>query len=317
MTAPSQHGGPTRYRVSSLGSLDDSHSTRVAHFGVLGNSGCQVKIKQHDGNIVITKSALDVRYNQRLKLQVEKQRAFGAANTLPFIRVPRIIAEFEQQGLYGVEMEYVNFHDSLAFFSAASPASVDRVASMLFDYVDRQITSAEMLELPIAILRDKVGSVVRALDSAGSHDIYRPSVTKVMRAIDARHTVQIPVGSCHGDLTFSNILIAPDAGAVALLDFLDSYIESPAIDIAKLRQDTRFHWTLLMSDKISDQIRFKQVMQYFDQRICDRYSTAVWYRSNIDLILGVNMLRIAPYARTPAVQQFLVSCIDALRFTDD
>ena len=56
------------------------------------------------------------------------------------------------------------------------------------------------------------------------------------RVFDALSDMLIPVGTCHGDLTFSNILF--NGNNYYLIDFLDSFIESPLLDIVKLRQDT-------------------------------------------------------------------------------
>jgi hypothetical protein len=241
----------------------------------------------------------------------------AASNALPYVRIPRVLLEVEEQGLFRAEMEYVYFHNSIDFFSAASRPAVDKVISMVLDYVDSEIAAARVVQIPIDVFRDKFDSIVRVLNLESAHHIFRASVEKIGHALDARTGVEIPMGRCHGDLTFSNIMIAADASAIALIDFLDSFIESPVIDIAKLRQDTLFHWTLLMGEKIEDRSRFRQIMQYLDRQIAKRYTTEVWYKNNIELILGMNMLRICPYAKTAAVQQFIVKCIESLRFTDD
>ena len=46
----------------------------------------------------------------------------------------------------------------------------------------------------------------------------------------------IPIGPCHGDLTLSNIIISR-SGAINLIDFLPTFIESPLWDIVKIYQD--------------------------------------------------------------------------------
>ena len=65
--------------------------------------------------------------------------------------------------------------------------------------------------------------------------------------------ISIPIGFCHGDLTFSNIMFALDDNQVGLIDFLDSFIETPLIDLVKLRQDTHFHWTITRYPHLHDQ----------------------------------------------------------------
>jgi aminoglycoside/choline kinase family phosphotransferase len=58
----------------------------------------------------------------------------------------------------------------------------------------------------------------------------------------------LPVGTCHGDFTFSNILFGDNK--IYLLDFLDSFIESPLIDIVKIRQDTCFKWSVMLEKEM-------------------------------------------------------------------
>ena len=54
--------------------------------------------------------------------------------------------------------------------------------------------------------------------------------------------ITVSVGFCHGDLTFSNLLVNAKSRRIALFDFLDSFVESPLQDLAKLRQDTAYFW---------------------------------------------------------------------------
>jgi hypothetical protein len=295
----------------------NAHPSRQAEISVHGNSGCRVRIADMGGRVVVAKSALDRRYSERLKKQVEKQQLCRGQNTLSFVRVPQILAESEDAGLYRVDMEYVYFHNSIDFFAVASRPLVDSVLEKIFRFVDAEIAASRLEAIPTDVFAEKLASIDAALRAGGEHEAYRGSLAKIERELGRRDRLEIPVGRCHGDLTFSNIMIARDASAIALIDFLDSFIESPIMDIAKLRQDTLFEWTLLMGENIDDPIRFGQIMRYLDHRICEKYSAHGWYADNGNLILAVNVLRIAPYARSPAVRGFIVNCIDSLRFADD
>lgn len=297
--------------AATLPAADPDRRRPTPKILIHGNSGCRVRPVQRNGKVVLRKSALEASYSARLRVQIEKQRARARDNRLSFVRIPRIVAESETDGLFSADMEYVYFHNSIDFFSTASRDAIDAVAAMLFEFLDAEEAESTLQLVPAAILLDKLDSVERAL-TVGAAAMFRGSLDGVRRALAVHPSIVIPVGPCHGDLTFSNIMIANDAGAVALIDFLDSFIESPLIDIAKLRQDTRFNWTLLMSEQLEDKTRFKQVMEYLDRRINEKYSSKAWYRESIDLILAVNMLRIAPYAKTPTVQHFIVNCINSL-----
>ena len=50
-----------------------------------------------------------------------------------------------------------------------------------------------------------------------------------LQIFDKIECIKIPIGICHGDLTFSNILF--NGNNYYLIDFLDSFIEYPLMDI--------------------------------------------------------------------------------------
>ena len=50
-------------------------------------------------------------------------------------------------------------------------------------------------------------------------------------------------GKCHGDLTLSNIIINNNLKKIILIDFLETFNESPLQDICKLIQDLRLYWS--------------------------------------------------------------------------
>lgn len=303
--------------LATASSFPHGQAAAAAEFAVRGNSGCMVRVTERDGKTIVEKAAMDASYNERLRRQIGKQKLGRAANNLEFVRIPSVLGEYQDAGLYRAEMEYVYFHGSVDFFSSASKIDVTDVLSMVLAYIDEQIAGSESSVVPMDVLRAKVQSVIEAVDRVGTRDYFTRSIGKILRGMDARRDLEIPVGKCHGDLTFSNIMIASDARSIALIDFLDSFIESPLIDLAKLRQDTLCCWTLLMGDGRTDAARFRQIMAYMDREICAKYSVFPWFRRNIDLMLGITLLRIMPYAQTEATRQFIVSGIDSLRFDHD
>jgi hypothetical protein len=284
---------------------------------IAGNSGCSVTLLRDGSAVVLEKSATDPRYSQRLRLQIGKQRAFAAGNTLPRVRIPAILSEADSGGLYSARMDYVYFRNSVDFFASSSLPAIDSVISMVLDFVDRELSQSSLRGTPVGIFQDKVDSVEAALVAAGMREVYAPCLAAIREALARRHELVLPVGTCHGDLTFSNIMIASDATAIGLIDFLDSFVDSPLLDIAKLRQDSRFCWTRRFVADGADKVRFAQVMAYIDRRIDGHYRPQGWYRDNIELILFLTMLRIAPYAKDPDTHQFLLATMRSMRFQDD
>jgi hypothetical protein len=284
---------------------------------VRGNSGCDVRIISGLDKVIVRKSSTNNKYNRRLKMQVDKQRHCRERNRIQSVRIPRILSETEVGGFYVADMEYVYFHNSVDFFSSASRPALDSVFMAVANFVDEEIQSSKIVEVSMKLFRDKVDEIATAIHFGVGASMFDNSLSRIRCAMDRKNELIIPVGSCHGDLTFSNIMIASDASAIALIDFLDSFIESPLLDIAKLRQDTLFNWTLLMSDHVQDRIRFRQIMGYIDRKLNAKFAEESWYRHNIDLILAINMLRIAPYSQNDKVREFIVTAIESMRFDHD
>lgn len=277
-----------------------------------GHSGCVVRVVNHGGYVCIEKAAQDPAYNARLLKQFDKQRSAGESNNLPFVRIPKILEVSSPDGLAAARMEYVYFLDSIDFFGTASTADIDRIVAMIVAYIDREVEESPFTEVPRETFGRKLDEISAALSAHGHLERYRSHIAAMETALARGASVNIPVGRCHGDLTFSNVMIASDSSAIALIDFLDSFIESPLVDIAKVRQDSRFCWSLMMAARRNDPVRFQMVMRYVDSQIGAHYAGRDWYAQNIDLVLALNMLRIAPYARRADVHDFLLDAISSL-----
>jgi hypothetical protein len=106
---------------------------------------------------------------------------------------------------------------------------------------------------------------------------------------------KLHLGFCHGDLTFSNILF--DENKRYLIDFLDTFVESPVQDIVKYRQDTLYGWSLMLEKNLpmSSRNKLTQIMLFLDQVgqavISEVEEVANWYK----YLQVFNLLRILPY----------------------
>ena len=125
------------------------------------------------------------------------------------------------------------------------------------------------------------------------------------------NSLQIPVGLCHGDLTFSNVLF--NGNNYYLIDFLDSFVETPLQDIVKIRQDTRYYWSQLMYTKQYDAVRLRIVCDKIDSEI-DSYFRGKyqWYADNYKTVQLMNILRILPYTHEERVVTYLKNILKEL-----
>ena len=108
----------------------------------------------------------------------------------------------------------------------------------------------------------------------------------------------IPCGECHGDLTISNMLFANNQ--IYLIDFLDSYIESPMQDIVKIRQDTNYYLITLLYNYKDDEYNLLQIknnLNYIDNIICLHFNNYFWYIKYYGIFQLINLIRIIPYLK--------------------
>lgn len=103
--------------------------------------------------------------------------------------------------------------------------------------------------------------------------------------------LNVPVGECHGDLTLSNFIITSD-NCMYLFDFLDSFIETPLQDVAKIVQDMKYGWSF-RHEKGSVKLKGRLFCEAaFPDYI---YTLMRIYQKEIEIFNLVTILRIAPY----------------------
>ena len=214
------------------------------------------------------------------------------------MRIPEVISLKETDGAVLALMEYLTFQDSLDFFSVASKDLIDSVASKVFAYIDKSVEKSVILEVPVQVIQSKVMAIRDQLTLQQKLPVFSAQIERGIHYLEQLEKLVLPIGDCHGDLTFSNIMIAADASQIGLFDFLDSFVDSPIIDIAKLRQDTRFFWTAQYESDPVREIRFIQVMKYFDRLLKIHFESIDWFQETIELFCFITLLRIAPYSHS-------------------
>lgn len=283
----------------------------------LGFSGCDVRLGRWGEGLCVEKRA-GAPYAARLERQIARQARARQTNALSFVRIPEIYGtQWTRGGGFAVRMEYLLFHDCLRAFETASRSQIDHMARLLISYVEANIAASPLRAVPPACFRDKLEQIEAALARIGQEAVYRDLIRSVRARLPTRQ-IKLPIGRAHGDLTLSNVMVASDGSEIGLLDFLDGYLESPIIDIAKLRQDTCFHWSLQIAEGPVDRARMVPVLRYMDSLLLAYFGRYEWVRRHLDLIQAINLLRIAPYvgtsqgARSGRVREFLLRAIGSL-----
>jgi hypothetical protein len=118
------------------------------------------------------------------------------------------------------------------------------------------------------------------------------------------------MGYCHGDLTFSNMLFYNNE--VALIDFLDTFLDSPLQDIVKVRQDTHYFWSLYLLGNMEHRVRLQQVFTYIDRQFTATFSDEEYYKKYYVPFQILNLMRIVPYATDKVIIDMLLKEINLL-----
>lgn len=280
---------------------------------VKGHSGCQIDVVNEDGQILVYKSTADPKYLRRLALQAKKQQS-AADIEYQHIRVPKIYELKETDETTIIKMQYVYSKNFIEFFEQAGFEQVDYLIGELEYFVEYEIGKCNLQSVSASIFQEKYTDIRKKVVSnpiyAGNETI-AAIVEKCQTVFDNLKDMAIPVGICHGDLTFSNILF--NGNNYYLIDFLDSFIETPLQDIVKIRQDTAYRWSQLMYTKSYDAVRLHIICDKIDSEIDGYFSKKYdWYRDNYRTVQLMNILRILPYAHEEKVISYLQNILNSL-----
>lgn len=281
---------------------------------VKGHSGCQIDIVQEGNGLYVYKATADPKYLERLALQAKKQQAAGQTK-YQHIRIPEIVSLEQTATETIVKMPYIYSKNFIEFFEQAGFEQIDYLINALTYYIDDEIAHSPVQKVSTSVFHTKMDEIKakcsrNAIFEGDAETIELLSCSeKVFKSLP--EYVEIPVGVCHGDLTFSNILF--NGNNYYLIDFLDNFIETPLQDICKLRQDTAYRWSQLMYTKKFDAVRLHIICDKIDKAIDEHFNGKYeWYRQYYHIMQLMNILRIFPYAKEQRVVDYLKTVISGL-----
>lgn len=276
---------------------------------VKGNSGCSINIVEHDNKLTVHKSTFDSNYVQRLVTQANKQKNAVLTSN---IEVPKIHSVSISDSSATIVMDYIHAKNFVDFIEQSPISAIDDFTKSIIAYIENEIKSSHEETVRSNVFTDKIDSIEHNSKKNSFITNKTFGLLKEASKVFKQHgDIKLPVGICHGDLTLSNILFS--SNKYYLIDFLDSFIETPMQDIVKLRQDTSLLWSLQMYDRPYDKIRVKTVLDYIDEAINDHFSTTCeYYKSYYDYIQLINILRIVPYAKSQTVAGYLENTLTSL-----
>lgn len=235
---------------------------------------------------------------QRLYKQMEKQNNFYKTQKGNILSP--IIYNFKyNEPLTSYSMEYIKESITMIeLIEKSSPVDIKFIYNNLIKIIDYNLSKSIVKDCKNDII-SKYNSVMYDINNNNNVVIcnnFKQKIEKYISSIEKEcDFINIPVGLCHGDLTFSNILV--DKYNYYLIDFLDNFIETPLQDIIKIRQDTKYFWTLELINFKIDTTKLIISLSNLDNMIHNYYSKFSWYNENYIKFQILNLLRIIPYVK--------------------
>jgi hypothetical protein len=282
----------------------------VPKIKIEGRSGCNLEIIQNSNQYLIRKSSSSLEYNSRIQKQCKKQNEFYINAKFENILTPKILFSGinNRTGFSYFEMQYISGEKYSDFFLHCQITEVTELIELLIFFIDTALDHSEFVFLPSDTLLNKIGSLRSLIEIQGKAS---PSINKVFEFLETEiPNVIIPMGICHGDLTLSNIIFSNKN--LYLIDFLDSFIESPLIDIVKLRQDTKFYWSLMIENDLPIYQKNKviQILRFIDECLDDYFRKNEHYLNWYNYLEKLNLLRILPYLANRKEREFVNQCLN-------
>jgi hypothetical protein len=176
----------------------------------------------------------------RLLKQIRKQIIFSAACrqsqmnvtiTTPEIYGLKIPKSGEGVHNIVVDMEYIPFHDVCYIVLEHDKAVHEWLIESAISIVDYELTQSTTTDLKELLpeLQEKAKSIIEALPKSPFLDeneikLVEDQITQILDHFSMLPDIPVPMGTCHGDLTFQNMLVDPVNRELCVFDFLDTFL---------------------------------------------------------------------------------------------
>jgi|TARA_R100000388_G_scaffold94903_1_gene84099 hypothetical protein len=277
---------------------------------IKGNSSFSLELVDRSGLVYVRKSSKNKEDSLRLHRQYLKQKNF---NSFFNVETATITSSGNKDENFFFEMEFIRSSNSLAYLEACSKEEIDFLLDSILQLLDFNFRKSIFVKIDKQVFFDKAEQVYMNCkkNTFFSHKELELLYKKIYDLIQRTQFSELfPIGPNHGDLTFSNILIKKSQKKVYVIDFLDSFLDSPLQDVVKLRQDTNFFWTPLFHEGSPiDSERIKMVFDYMDNKINDSFRKHHSYRQYYKILQTLNLFRLMPYTKSYKVKNHIDFCL--------
>jgi hypothetical protein len=132
-----------------------------------------------------------------------------------------------------VDMEYVPFNDVFHIILQYDKAIHKWLIESTISIVDSELKQSTTMVLSDALpaFHLKANSIKENLPNCNLLDQFEvetisKQIDQVLEYFAALQDLEVPIGRCHGDLTFQNMLVDPINRELCVFDFLDTFLVS-------------------------------------------------------------------------------------------
>ncbi|WP_081499361.1 phosphotransferase [Limnohabitans sp. Rim47] len=247
---------------------------------------------------------------ERAQRNVAKQRQFRPIYTGTAKVAAAEVIEFHMRSDSAeLLMPYIEGITGHMFPVHATRNVAHTLSASLSTLLYAELTESREALVETSLFRDKLSSV-----SEATQDLALKQLVDNCTAVVDRFPAELlmPIGPCHGDLTLSNLILDPASG-ITLIDFLETFLETPLQDVAKLKQDFVYGWSfrkdppaLVIKAEILCHHHLPQAIVQIERM----------YPDQVRLLTMMTLARIAPYVTDSVTQRWLVrSLTDCLGAT--
>jgi hypothetical protein len=200
---------------------------------------------------------------------------------------------------FSFSMEYVTGHTILEILDVGDITELRDILEKLWLLIDTEVKACKWQTVSREDILKKLYEVMCKCPKG-----WLPIGYEIEKFIS--RDLALPIGVCHGDLTFANMIFN---NKINMIDLLDSYIETPIQDIAKLKQEFDLVWTWEMSNRNAQdmtkiRIGYSHLKKIFDSKVKDfgfEYEIKVFYL--------MTLFRIVPYIKNEDISILIESAL--------
>lgn len=258
-----------------------------------GHSGCHVLLCEKDVDCVfVRKIASNIDYNNRLKIQAEKQKKYSNE----VIKTPAVLGTgYTDEGLFYFDMEYIQ---GITLAEYMNTIEIGRIKGLL-DTIVKNIVPADYVKTEVN--EEIFVTKIRALEeNLQGHN--NPTINSAIKLLKHHSWMKFIETPCHGDLTLENIIVKDNQ--LYLIDFLDSFYDCWILDVSTLMQDVQTMWSYRFQEEVNINTLLRLIV--FRDILMDMVRSRVGDDAiEVYYALLLKLIRIYPYTKEPKTYEFL------------